>query len=62
MFEEARIQCPYCFEEIEVVVEPLPEVRQKLVYDCTVCCRPIELVALYHSEGELEIEAHRDTD
>ena len=35
--------CPYCWQEISVVLE-LSVARQKYVEDCEVCCKPIELV------------------
>lgn len=32
------IQCPYCFEEVEIYIEP--DVTGTLVQDCEVCCNP----------------------
>lgn len=36
----ANIQCPYCGERIEVVVDT-SVVRQEYIEDCSVCCQPI---------------------
>ncbi len=32
--------CPYCFQEVEVSVDPGGGVNQEYVEDCEVCCRP----------------------
>ncbi len=53
------LQCPYCWEEIEVVVDcSVP--RQQYVEDCSVCCRPI-LIVVAAADGEIEsIEARTE--
>jgi hypothetical protein len=38
MDDSARVQCPYCFEWVEVYVDP--DSRGEMVQDCDVCCRP----------------------
>ena len=39
---EHFFSCPYCWEEISVVLDP--SVRsQTYVEDCEVCCHPIEI-------------------
>lgn len=40
MVEYAPIQCPYCWESIEVPLETEPG-DHELVEDCPVCCQPI---------------------
>ena len=42
MLEEHFFQCPYCWEEISMVLD-LSVGRQTYVEDCEVCCRPIEV-------------------
>lgn len=37
---ETDIDCPYCGEQISVVIEVLDE-SQEYIEDCQVCCRPI---------------------
>jgi len=34
------IACPYCWEQVEIVVD-LSVAEQQYVEDCFVCCRPI---------------------
>ena len=40
--DSVLIQCPYCWETLDISVDPsVPE--QEYVEDCQVCCRPILL-------------------
>jgi hypothetical protein len=49
--ESADIHCSYCGERIDVLVDCSVEF-QEYVEDCSVCCRPIVIVASSF-EGEL---------
>ena len=49
--EEHFFQCPYCWEEISMLLEPSNQ-EQQYVEDCEVCCRPIQI--LYFFEQELQ--------
>lgn len=50
MFEHF-FQCPYCWEEISVLLDTsIP--GQRYIEDCEVCCNPIEINATFE-EGEL---------
>jgi len=42
MEEETHFQCPYCGEQISVLVET-SVASQSYIEDCEVCCRPIQL-------------------
>jgi transcription elongation factor Elf1 len=39
---EHSFTCPYCGEEISMVLDPSVR-RQTYVEDCEVCCNPIEI-------------------
>ncbi|MDB4293142.1 CPXCG motif-containing cysteine-rich protein [Maribacter sp.] len=39
---EHFFQCPYCWEEISMLLDPSVTV-QTYVEDCEVCCNPIEV-------------------
>jgi hypothetical protein len=39
---EYFFSCPYCWEEISMVLDP-SVTRQTYVEDCEVCCHPIEV-------------------
>ncbi|WP_029406609.1 CPXCG motif-containing cysteine-rich protein [Thiomicrorhabdus sp. Milos-T2] len=43
MLDTKNIQCPYCSETIELVIDP-SEPHQEYIEDCFVCCRPIHLI------------------
>jgi len=41
MDDTALLTCPYCFEKVEVYIDPQSE--GELIRDCDVCCRPWSL-------------------
>jgi hypothetical protein len=43
MLDEKQIQCPYCWESFEILIDPSEGEEQNFVYDCEVCCRPIDV-------------------
>lgn len=53
----AWVACPYCGEEIELVVDPGGGSVQQYVEDCEVCCRPMQLVVSWDEEGSAHAEA-----
>lgn len=55
-----KINCPYCGELIEVLVDP-SEAAQEYVEDCFVCCRPIEIhVAVF--DDDIHVSAFTEND
>lgn len=62
MIEPLVIQCPYCGESYETVVDPSAG-SQDYIEDCAVCCRPIEIALRVGDDGELiGISARTDSD
>ncbi|MDG6778678.1 CPXCG motif-containing cysteine-rich protein [Thiomicrorhabdus sp. zzn3] len=60
MLQDHRVQCPYCWESIEILVDA-SETEQDTIEDCSVCCRPIHLRIHVSENGETTIEAlHED--
>lgn len=55
MDETTIVVCPYCFESIEVYVEP--DTIGELVRDCDVCCRPWSVRVSRNVEGALFVDA-----
>lgn len=53
---EAAVQCPYCWEEITLLIDASIEV-QEYVEDCEVCCRPIDFVIEVDEQGQAKIDA-----
>lgn len=48
---EHFFQCPYCWQEISLLLDPSVS-DLEYVEDCEVCCRPIEIIAQF-SKGNL---------
>lgn len=53
-----RIRCPYCGEQIELVIDLSVEL-QAYIEDCSVCCRPVELTVSV-TGTEASVTARRD--
>ncbi len=62
MLEDTRVECPYCGESFDTVVD-CSAGSQRYIEDCPVCCRPIELQAEVDGAGILiGLTAQRDDD
>ena len=58
MNDSVSVSCPYCFEELELYVDP--ETRGAFVQDCDVCCRPWQVVVEREpGSGELFVTVTR---
>lgn len=54
-----RIECPYCGERIELLLdESVPD--QCYLEDCAVCCRPIALSVVFDPDGVPRVVAARE--
>ena len=61
LVETVRVQCPNCWESIDVVVD-CSIASQEYTEDCFVCCRPIILAVLVDEQGIATVEARREDD
>jgi hypothetical protein len=60
LLENAGVQCPYCGEWIELMVDCSVS-RQDYIEDCSVCCKPIALsISIGH--GNLDITARQENE
>lgn len=48
------IQCPYCWEALEIAVDPSVS-DQEYVEDCQVCCQPILIHAVFDESQQLAV-------
>ncbi|WP_341220556.1 CPXCG motif-containing cysteine-rich protein [Polaribacter atrinae] len=48
---EHFFQCPYCWEEISMILDQ-SVYQQTYIEDCEVCCNPIEITPIFE-EGAL---------
>lgn len=53
--EPVEIQCPYCGETVEIVVDCSVE-SQSYIEDCSVCCRPMNLTVTVDEAGLPSVE------
>jgi hypothetical protein len=51
------VQCPWCFEEIEISIDP--ETEGAFVQDCEVCCRPWALTLKRDVDGDPVLDVQR---
>ncbi len=45
---EHFFQCPYCWEEISMLMDPSVR-KQTYIEDCEICCNPIEVTAEFQN-------------
>lgn len=57
MEDTVQISCPYCFESLEVYIDPQSE--GELIRDCDVCCRPWLLHVARGVDGSLSVRVSR---
>ena len=53
---ETTVQCPYCWEEFNLLVDASVE-SQEYVEDCEVCCRPIDFVIEVDEQDQILVQA-----
>ncbi|MCW8194647.1 CPXCG motif-containing cysteine-rich protein [Proteobacteria bacterium 005FR1] len=58
---EQRIDCPYCGEAIEVLID-CSEEQQEYIEDCQVCCRPIRFQVSVAPGGSPEVEVFHENE
>ena len=59
--KSVSIQCPYCGEMIELVVDGSVE-EQEYIEDCEVCCRPIAISVSLADEDTPQVVARRESE
>jgi hypothetical protein len=52
MVYDADVTCPYCFESFSVQVDPSEGDHQSWVWDCEVCCRPIDVSVSWDEDAD----------
>lgn len=59
--KSVSIQCPYCGEMIELVIDGSVE-EQEYIEDCEVCCRPITIIVTLASGNTPQVTARRESE
>ena len=60
MFDHS-FNCPYCWEEVSILLEPAEEL-QDFTTDCEVCCRPISISLQFDGEEIYLFDVGRELD
>jgi hypothetical protein len=58
--EAVNIQCPFCWEVIEITVD-CSVLSQEYVEDCEVCCRPIVMKVEISADGMPAVLIERES-
>ncbi|WP_372981236.1 CPXCG motif-containing cysteine-rich protein [Marinobacter sediminum] len=59
--ESVLIQCPYCWETLDVSVDPSVQ-EQEYVEDCQVCCRPIVIHVTFDDDLTPHVDARAENE
>ncbi|UCX04936.1 CPXCG motif-containing cysteine-rich protein [Shewanella glacialimarina] len=54
---EQLIDCPYCGEAIEILIDS-SDMGQEYIEDCQVCCKPINFLVSESVNGELNVNVY----
>ena len=54
-----EVQCPYCGERIDVMIDDCGE-SQQYIEDCQVCCRPINFHIMLDEYQQLSVRVSSD--
>jgi hypothetical protein len=55
------VDCPYCGEAIELVIDDSVD-HQQYIEDCFVCCRPINVAVSVDADGEISVSVTTDSE
>lgn len=53
------IECPYCGEELELLIDEGGGAAQDYIEDCHVCCKPMRVRVALDEDGEYSASAGR---
>ena len=61
MMPVETLDCPYCGERIELLIDDSVDL-QEYVEDCAVCCRPIDVRVRVDERSRVHVSVKADTD
>ncbi|MDH3420409.1 MAG: CPXCG motif-containing cysteine-rich protein [Gammaproteobacteria bacterium] len=61
MLPSEVIECPYCGEPIDLVIDDSVD-HQQYVEDCSVCCRPINVDVSVAEDSEIHVRCWTDSE
>ena len=57
MQDVVEVQCPWCFELVELIIDP--ETEGSYIEDCEVCCRPWQIFVARDARRVLQVTVDR---
>ncbi|WP_339625386.1 CPXCG motif-containing cysteine-rich protein [uncultured Winogradskyella sp.] len=54
--EEQFFQCPYCWEEISMLID-VSQTNQSYIEDCETCCNPIQVSVTTENQQIISFES-----
>lgn len=61
LLTEEMVNCPYCGEKLEVLIDP-EDAGQQYIEDCQVCCRPITFNVAIDEEDNVTVLVRDEND
>jgi hypothetical protein len=61
MLPACTIDCPYCGEPIELIIDDSID-YQEYIEDCSVCCRPIEVAVTVDGDRDIHVGVRTDAE
>ena len=61
MLQGEIVQCPYCGETIEVLIDESAG-DQQYIEDCSVCCRPIGIAVSVDDESGVRVSCRAENE
>lgn len=61
MLDSQVIDCPYCGESIDILIDP-SVANQRYVEDCQVCCRPMVVCVSVDAAGDAKVVVRTEND
>jgi hypothetical protein len=62
MLDPHTIQCPYCGEHIEILIDASAGDEQSYIEDCQVCCSPISIGVHIDEDGDARVSVAGQND
>ena len=59
--KEQSVQCPYCGEIIEVMID-CSVAQQSYIEDCQVCCRPINFFVVVDVDSKVSLQVTHENE
>ena len=59
---DVSLECPYCGEPMDLVVDPTAGSTQSYVEDCAVCWQPMEVLVEIDREADVSVSVRRFDD